>query len=101
MTSSRRLSLRVVSFLPCSFSLCPRHDHSIGVGGRVINRLLVTVIYWFLAFYVALWHFGGTWSFLAHPALAVPWIWADYLDLLLSYQIGPVAKSGQTRQTQG
>ena len=63
MTSSQRLSLHVVSFLPCSFSLCHSHDHSIGVGGWVINRLLVTVIYWFLAFHVVLWHFGGTRSF--------------------------------------
>ena len=86
MTSSQGLSLHVVSFLPCSFSLCHSHDHSIGVGGRVINRLLVTVIYWFLAFYVALWLFGGTWSFPPHPPLAVPWLEVDYLDLLLSFQ---------------
>ena len=75
MTSSQRLSLHVVSFLPCSFSLCHSHDHSIGVGGRGINRLLVTVIYWFLAFYVALWLFGGTWSFPpGEGALARGWL---------------------------
>ena len=94
MTSSQRLSLHVVSFLPCSFSLCHSHDdHSIGVGGRVINRFLVTVIYWFLAFHVVLWHFGGTRSFLPHLALTVPWLEVDHLDLLLSSPQAPVAQS--------
>ena len=34
------------------------------------------MIYWFLAFYVALWLFGGTWLFPPH-----------YLDLLLSFPL--------------
>ena len=45
------------------------------------------MIYWFLAFHVVLWHFGGTRSFLPHLALTVPWLEVDHLDLLLSFPL--------------
>ena len=73
MTSSQCLSLHVVSFLPCSFSLCHRHDHSIGVGGRVIKKPMVFLV--LCCFMVPWW----VQSFLPHQTLfgGVPYNFRD------------------------
>ena len=44
------------------------------------------MIYWFLAFYVALWHFGGTWSFLPHHKIFEP---PTLFDFIRTYLILP------------